>query len=85
MDDEIDEVLHNVNQEENVRVNQEGNVDVNQEINVEDIPLICKSMCRNGLLNKSIQFINRTGTTEIIHQACVCVMCDYFIIRIEPI
>ena len=75
-DDEIDKVLHELNQEGNVRVNQEGNIDFNQEGNVEDILLICKSVCTNGPLNESMQFINRTRMTEGMHRACVCVICD---------
>ena len=48
-DDGIDKVLHELNQEEDVRVNQKGNVYVNQEGNVEGIPLTFKSVCRNVL------------------------------------
>ena len=36
-------------------------------------------------MNKSIDFITRTKTKETTHKACVCVICDCFIIGIEPI
>ena len=84
-DDEIDIVVHELSQGENLKANQEGSVDINQEGNVEDITLICKSVCINCPLNKSIQFINMTMATKGIHQVCVCLICDYFIIGTEPI
>ena len=49
------------------------------------IPLLCESVSRSTPLNQSLQEFSRTEMVTSKHRACVCVVCDCFIIGIEKI
>ena len=49
------------------------------------IPNLNNSINRIDTLNNCLDQINKTSTTDSKHKACVCVICDCFIIGIEPI
>ena len=52
---------------------------------ITDIPSLCSSINRSGPLNQSLNLINRTNVAASKHKACVCVICDCFIIGTESI
>ena len=56
-----------------------------EQSNNPKIPQLCQSIDRHGPLNLSLELINRTNTMGKNHKACVCVVCDCFIIGTEPI
>ena len=47
------------------------------------VPDLCKTINRKQTLVKCLDVINRTCTQGSKHKACVCVICDCFIIRTE--
>ena len=49
------------------------------------IPLLCESVSRSTPLNQSLQEFSRTEMVTSKHRACVCVICDSFIIGVEKI
>ena len=46
---------------------------------------LCKTINRKRTLNRCIRKLTRTNTTGYNHKACVCVICDCFIIGVEKI
>ena len=46
---------------------------------------MCEAISRSGPLHQSLNFINRTNVKDGKHKACVCVICDCFIIGTESI
>ena len=53
------------------------------ENHINNIPLLCGTIDRKEPLNKCLNVINRTCTQNSKHKACVCVVCDCFIIGTE--
>ena len=53
--------------------------------NKDNIPSLFNTISRIDTLNDALSFINRTNTTGSDHKACICVVCDCFIIGTEPI
>ena len=49
------------------------------------VPDLCGTIDRKDPLDKSLKMISRTERSGIKHSACVCVICDCFIIGTEPI
>ena len=51
----------------------------------DQIPDLLNTVDRFGTLNDSLEVLNRTKTPQNTHKACVCVICDCFIIGVEEI
>ena len=66
-------------------LDEEQNDEEQNNFNNPRIPQLCQSIDRHGPLNLSLELINRTNTMGKNHKACVCVVCDCFIIGTEPI
>ena len=59
--------------------------DIMEDKSLENIPDLCNSVDRSDLLNKSLEVLTRTRTLHNNHKACVCTICDSFIIGVEKI
>ena len=59
--------------------------DCTNENHTNNIPPLCDTIDRKGPLNKCLKLINRTCTGNSYHKACVCVVCDCFIIGTEKV
>ena len=49
------------------------------------VPDLCNTIHRKKALMKSLDVINRTCTQSSKYKACVCVICDCFIIGTEKV
>jgi len=49
------------------------------------VPNLCSTINRNEALDECLTHLSRTNTTGSNHKACVCVICDCFIIGVEKI
>ena len=49
------------------------------------VPSLCETIQREQPLSKTLEILNRTKRSNSNHHACVCVVCDSFIIGTEPI
>ena len=49
------------------------------------VPNLCSKINRNETLDECLTYLSRTKTTGCNHKACVCVICDCFIIGVEKI
>ena len=49
------------------------------------VPNLCSKLNRNETLDECLTYLSRTKTTGCNHKACVCVICDCFIIGVEKI
>ena len=48
-------------------------------------PSLVNTVERISTLNDSLEFLNRTRVSDNTHKACVCIICDCFIIGVEKI
>ena len=48
-------------------------------------PQPCQSISRKNSLDKALKFLTRTEIARNMHKACVCVICDTFIVGVEKI
>ena len=49
------------------------------------VPDLCSTINRKGALNECLTQLSRTKTRGCNHKACVCIICDCFIIGVEKI
>ena len=49
------------------------------------VPKLCNTINRCISLEKSLEALCRTKITQESHKACICVICDSFIIGVEEI
>ena len=56
-----------------------------EDKSLDKIPELCNSVDRSDLLDKSLEVLTRTRTLHNNHKACVCIICDSFIIGVEKI
>ena len=54
-----------------------------EDKSLDKIPELCNSVDRSDLLDKSLEVLTRTRTLHNNHKACVCIICDSFIIGVE--
>ena len=54
-------------------------------VNLPTVPDLCSTINRDDRLDECLSALTRTQTTGSNHKACVCVICDCFIIGIEKI
>ena len=57
---------------------------LNNSLDVQ-VPELSNTVERIGTLNNSLEVLNRTRTSHNSHKACVCIICDCFIIGVEKI
>ena len=57
--------------------------DISEDCAKDIVPDLCSTICRKESLGKCLDLINRTSTQSLRHKACVCVVCDCFIIGTE--
>ena len=58
---------------------------VNHDNTQDVVPDLCSTIHRKGPLMKCLDVIDRTSTQSLNHKACVCVVCDCFIIGTEKV
>ena len=79
----------NYNNSSNLNGSEIQNANVHSTTNNSPptIPDLCGSIDRKKSMEEALGFINRTkiNGTENEHRACVCCICDSFIIGVEPI
>ena len=56
-----------------------------KEITVPQVPKLSGTVNRYFSLEKSLEALCRTKITQNTHKACICVICDSFIIGVEEI
>ena len=49
------------------------------------VPTLCSKINRIGALDECLTQLSRTKTIGCNHKACVCIICDCFIIGVEKI
>ena len=52
---------------------------------IQGVPDLCNTINRTEVLDECLSQLSRTNTSGCNHKACVCVICDCFIIGIEKI
>ena len=53
--------------------------------NLPVVPDLCKTINRTGFLDECLTQLSRTNTSGCNRKACICVICDCFIIGVEKI
>ena len=53
--------------------------------NLQIVPDLCKTINRTEALDECLSKLSRKNTSGCNHKACICVICDCFIIGVEKI